>query len=157
MEVATEHSPDDNELFRVTGIRVHDNVIADCTGWTGICFGGYDRDLGFTEDCEFDHNTLVDNEVQIGVQRSRNNRIYANMIIGGETGVEFNEDCSKEDMVNDISGNVSAEIGDEESWSEEYGSSYGDREEIADGFRSLIEDMGSRFVPDEGMMELYRR
>ena len=79
------------------------------------------------------------------------------MIIGGETGVEFNEDCSKEDMVNDISGNVSAEIGDEESWSEEYGSSYGDREEIADGFRSLIEDMGSRFVPDEGMMELYRR
>ena len=157
VEVATEHSPDDNELFRVTGIRVHDNVIADCTGWTGICFGGYDRDLGFTEDCEFDHNTLVDNEVQIGVQRSRNNRIYANMIIGGETGVEFNEDCSKEDMVNDISGNVSAEIGDEESWSEEYGSSYGDREEIADGFRSLIEDMGSRFVPDEEMMELYRR
>ena len=32
VEVATEHSPDDNELFRVTGIRVHDNVIADCTG-----------------------------------------------------------------------------------------------------------------------------
>ncbi len=157
LEVATEHSPDDNELFRVTGIRVHDNVIADCEGWTGICFGGYDRDLGFTEDCEFDHNTLVDNEVQIGVQRSRNNRIYANLIIGGETGVEFNEDCRKEDMTNDISANVSAKIGDKESWSEEYGASYADREEIADEFRSLIEDMGSRFVPDEGMMELYRR
>ena len=156
LEVATEHSPDDNELFRVTGVRVHDNVIADCTGWTGICFGGYDRDLGFTEECEFDHNTLVDNEVQIGVQRSRNNRIYANLIIGGETGVEYNEDCRKEDMVNDIRGNVSAEIGDEESWREEYGASYEDREEIADGFHSRVEEIGSRFVPDEDMMELYR-
>ena len=155
LEVATEHSPDDNELFKVSGVRVHDNVIADCNGWTGICFGGYDKDLGFTEDCEFDHNTLVDNAVQIGVQRSRNNRIHANLIIGGETGVEFNDYCREEDMVNDISGNAAAEIEDEESWDEEYGAYYSDRAKIVSGFRSLIEDTGSRFVPDADMMELY--
>ena len=155
LEVATEHSPDDNELFKVSGVRVHDNVIADCNGWTGICFGGYDKDLGFTEDCEFDHNTLVDNAAQIGVQRSRNNRIHANLIIGGETGVEFNDYCREEDMVNDISGNAAAEIEDEESWDEEYGAYYSDRAKIVSGFRSLIEDTGSRFVPDADMMELY--
>ena len=155
LEVATEHSPDDNELFKVSGVRVHDNVIADCNGWTGICFGGYDKDLGFTEDCEFDHNTLVDNAAQIGVQRSRNNRIHANLIIGGETGVEFNDYCREEDMVNDISGNAAAEIEDEESWDEEYGAYYSDRAKIVNGFRSLIEDTGSRFVPDDNMMELY--
>ena len=155
LEVATEHSPDDNELFKVSGVRVHDNVIADCNGWTGICFGGYDKDLGFTEDCEFDHNTLVDNAAQIGVQRSRNNRIHANLIIGGETGVEFNDYCREEDMVNDISGNAAAEIEDEESWDEEYGVYYSDRAKIVSGFRSLIEDTGSRFVPDDNMMELY--
>ena len=155
LEVATEHSPDDNELFKVSGVRVHDNVIADCNGWTGICFGGYDKDLGFTEDCEFDHNTLVDNAAQIGVQRSRNNRIHANLIIGGETGVEFNDYCSEEDMINDISGNAAAEIEDEESWDEEYGAYYSDRAKIVSGFRSLIEDTGSRFVPDDNMMELY--
>ncbi len=154
LEVATEHSPEDNELFRVSGISVHDNVIADCTGWTGICFGGYDEDLGFTEDCVFNHNTLVDNATQIGVQRSRNNRISENLIIGGETAVEFSEDCRKEDMVNDISGNVLADIDDEEN-TEAYGQVFKGREEAADGFCSLVENCGSRFIPDSSMMELY--
>ena len=154
LEVATEHSPEDNELFRVSGISVHDNVIADCTGWTGICFGGYDEDLGFTEDCVFNHNTLVDNATQIGVQRSRNNRISENLIIGGETAVEFSEDCRKEEMVNDISGNVLADIDDEEN-PEAYGKVFKDREEAAEGFRSLIDNCGSRFIPDSSMMKLY--
>ena len=156
LEVATEHSPEDNELFRVSGVKVHDNVIADCEGWTGICFGGYDKDLGFTENCEFDHNTLADNAVQIGVQRSRDNRVRSNLIIGGETGVEFSEECRKEEMVNDISGNTAAGIEDEESWDDEYGKLYADRKEAADGFKSLIENCGSRFVPGGEMMELYR-
>ena len=156
LEVATEHSPDDNELFRVSGISVHDNVIAHCRGWTGLCFGGYDSDLGFTEACIFDHNTLADNDTQIGVQRSRGNRVFGNLIIGGETAVEFNEGCSMEDMTNDISGNVWAGIGDEESWKAEYGETYPDRSEAADGFHSLIPDIGSRFVPDENMMEIYK-
>ena len=156
LEVATEHSPDDNELFRVSGIDVHDNVIAHCQGWTGLCFGGYDSDLGFTEACIFDHNTLVDNDTQIGVQRSKDNRVFGNLIIGGNTAVEFNEECSTEDMTNDISGNVWAEIGDEESWKAEYGEICSDRLEAADGFYSLIPDIGSRFVPDENMMEIYK-
>ena len=157
LEVATEHSPNDNELFLVSGIRVHDNVIANCCGYTGLCFGGYDKDLGFTEDCEFDHNTLVDNATQIGVQRSRNNLIHANLVVGGEVGVEFSEECRQEDMVNDISGNVAAGIEDEDSWTEEYGAKYSDRTELVDGFRSLIEGVGSRYVPDASLMEVYEQ
>ena len=157
LEVATEHSPQDNELFRVTGVRVHDNVIADCHGWTGLCFGGYDKDLGFTEDCEFDHNTFVDNSCQIGVQRSRNNRIHANLILGGETAVEFSEEVNKEDMVNNIKGNVFADIEDKESWSEEYGKLFSDRNEVADGFQSLIDNIGSDFTPDADVMEIYEK
>ncbi len=156
LEVATEHNPEDNELFRVSGIKVHDNVIADCKGWTGLCFGGYDEDRGFTEECEFHHNTLVDNDTQIGVQKSKNNRIFANLIIGGECGVEFNEYCRREDMINDISGNVCAEIGDEESWKAEYGKVYSDRTEIIEGFHSLLNDIGSRFTPGKDMIEVYK-
>ena len=148
LEVATEHSPDENELFRVSGIHVHDNVIADCTGYAGICFGGYDNDLGFTEGCVFEHNTLVDNSVQIGVQRSKNNRINSNLIIGGEIAVEFNDDLRSEDMINDISGNAFCDIDDEESLTDAFGTVYQDRTKVVDGFRSLIDGVGSRFVPD---------
>ena len=102
-------------------------------------------------------NTLADNSCQIGVQRSRNNRIYANLILGGETGVEFNEDCAAKDMINDISGNAAADLADEESWSPEYGKIYSERMDIADGFRSLLDDVGSRFVPDRNIMEIYKR
>ena len=73
-------------------VSVHDNVIVDCHGWAGIGFGGCEPDLGFTEECEFAYNTLVDNSTQIGVQRSMNNRVYANLILGGETAIEFNDD-----------------------------------------------------------------
>ena len=116
LEVATEHSPEDN----------------------------------------FDHNTLVDNDTQIGIQRSRNNRVYANLILGGGTGVEYSEECREEDMKNEISGNLAAEFEDEDSWDSEFGTYYDDRQEIADGFRSLTDDAGSRFVPDDEMMEIYR-
>ena len=155
LEVATEHSPDENELFRVAGVRVHDNVIADCTGWAGICFGGYDKNLGFTEDCTFEHNTLVDNAVQIGVQRSRDNRISANLIVGGETAVEFNEDCRKKDLINEISGNAFCGIEDIDSRTLEYGKMYENRTEVIEGFRSLLDGTGSGFVPDEDLMKLY--
>ena len=153
LEVATEHSPDENELFRVSGVRVHDNVIADCNGWAGLCFGGYDEDLGFTEDCAFDHNTLVDNELQIAVQRSRNNQVTDNLIIGGKTAVKFSEECKPEDMVNEISRNILAGIR-ENGRNHSYGRILKNREDAADGFRSLIENAGSDFVPDEKMMNL---
>ena len=121
IEVATEHSPDDDPLFRVRGVRVHHNVIADCHGFAGLCFGGYARNLGFTEDCEFDRNTLTGNSVQIAVQRSRNNRIHDNLLLGGGTAVLFNDDCLPEDMVNDISGNICAGAEDADGWREGYG------------------------------------
>lgn len=155
LEVATEHSPKDNELFRVTGIDVHDNVIAGCQGWTGLCFGGYDGDRGFTEGCAFHHNTLADNVTQIAVQRSRDNRVYANLLLGGETAVELSEDCDPEDTVNDISGNAAAGVEDEDSWAEDYGAMYADRSAAADGLRSLLDGVGSRFLPDEAWLEAW--
>ncbi len=72
-----------------------------------------------------------------------------------ETAVEFSEDCRQKDMVNDISGNAFCGIEDEESWTAEYGKMYQDREELIDGFHSQIDDIGSGFVPDEELMELY--
>lgn len=155
LEVGTEHSPNDNDLFRVSGVHVHDNIIADCTGWAGICFGGYEPDLGFTEDCIFERNTLLDNGVQIGVQRSRDNSITGNLIVGGKTAIEYNDDLDEGDMVNDISRNVFCEIEDEDSWSDEYGTMSDNRDEVLDGFRSLVDGVGSSFVPDGEFLELY--
>ena len=156
LEVATEHSPDDNELFRVSGIEVRDNVIADCMGWCGICFGGYDRDLGFTEECIFRNNTLVGNDTQIGVQRSRDNEVCANLIVGGCTGVEFNEDCRKEDLVNKIHDNAACALEEEDSWTDVYGQVFREKAEVIDGFRSLVEGIGSSFVPDKEALALYK-
>ena len=121
IEVATEHSPDDDPLFRVTGVRVHHNVIADCHGFAGLCFGGYARRLGFTEECEFDHNTLIGNAVQIAVQRSRNNRIRRNVLMGGGTAVLYNNDCAPGDPVNRFSDNICVGARDPDGWREEYG------------------------------------
>jgi len=172
LEVATEHSPDDNELFRVSGIKVHDNVVADCKGWTGLCFGGYDKDLGFTENCEFARNTFVDNETQVGVQRSKGNTIHDNLFVGEDSStIEFNYDCREKDMINDFGANTWC-IG--EGTLEDYMDA-GDydievmmpkggldkqkvmhsRSEAIDGFKSLIDGVGSEFVPGEHAMKLY--
>ena len=140
IEVATEHSPEDNPLFRVSGIDVHDNVIADCEGWCGLCFGGYDGTRGFTEDCDFRNNTLIDNSIQIAVQRSKGNRICNNLLVGGETDVEFNSDCAEEDKDNYFDGN---------EWLSE--------EEALDGLRSKIDGVGSSFVPDGQEIDLWRK
>ena len=105
IEVATEHSPDINPLFKVSGIDVHDNEIKNCNGWCGLCFGGYDGTRGFTENCEFHNNTLIDNSTHIVVQRSKGNRIYDNHMVGGDKDIEFSTDCAEEDMVNEFEGN----------------------------------------------------
>lgn len=105
IEVATEQRAEDNELFSVSGIEVHDNVICGCRGWCGIAFGGYDADRGFTENCVFRNNTLIDNGVQIAVQRSRNNRIENNLCIGA-SGVEFSDVIREEDMINQFGANL---------------------------------------------------
>ena len=171
IEVATEHSPDDNPLFKVSGVKVHDNVVADCRGWCGLCFGGYDRNLGFTEDCEFCSNTFVDNGTQIGVQRSKGNRIHDNLLVGGDSTIEFNWDCRQGDLINDFGRNV---------WCLEDGylidmMDYGDddlsalipeesmekqevlniRSQVLDGFASKVDGAGSSFVPDEAAVKVY--
>ena len=147
LEVATEHSPLDNEIFEVSGMKVHDNVIAGCVGWCGICFGGYDADLGFTHDCEFYNNTLVDNDTQFGVQRSYDNKIYNNVVVGGWTAMELSEDIAPEDMDNAFRDNV---------WSVD------DKKEVArsealSGFTSLVEGKGSSYVPADEYIEIYEQ
>lgn len=171
IEVATEHSPDINPLFRVSGVKVHDNVIADCTGWCGLCFGGYDRDLGFTEDCEFYHNTFVDNETQIGVQRSKGNKIHDNLLVGGNSTIDFNGDCRQGDLKNDFGRNVWCL--EEGALEDMMGAGAYDieklipekmmekqevlnmRSQALDGFASKIEGVGSSFVPDNAAVEEY--
>ncbi|MCQ2547047.1 MAG: hypothetical protein MJ161_05835 [Clostridia bacterium] len=173
LEVATEHSPDKNELFKVSGISVHDNVVADCTGWCGLCFGGYDRDLGFTENCQFTNNTFVDNETQVGVQRSSGNLIEGNLFVGESSTIEFNYDCREADIVNDFGANTWCIP---EGTLEDY-MDYGDydlsklmimgalekqevildRNEVIDGFASKVAGAGSEFVPDDEFVELYKK
>ena len=154
IEVATEHSPDDNPLFRVTDVRVHDNVIAGCHGFAGLCFGGYAPDLGFTEFCSFDHNTLADNDVGIAVQRSRNNRIFSNLVLGGGTAVLSGESFPEEDRDNRIEGNAAAGLPNESGWREEFGPLHPDRRDAAEGYRSLLPGIGSSFCPDPETVEL---
>jgi len=96
IEVATEHEPP----YAVTDVYVHDNIVASSGGWAGICFGGYNNRLGYTENCRFENNILFDNKVGIGIQNSRNNVIKGNVIVGGEAAVaydmfEYGSDLSK--------------------------------------------------------------
>ena len=53
-------------------------------------------------------------------------------------------------MINDISGNAFCDTDDEESLTDAFGTVYQDRTKVIDGFRSLIDGVGSGFVPDEG-------
>ena len=53
-------------------------------------------------------------------------------------------------------GNAFCGIEDEESWTVEYGKMYENRTEVIEGFRSLIDGIGSGFVPDGDLMELYK-
>ena len=54
-------------------------------------------------------------------------------------------------------GNVFADIEDKDSWSEEYGKLYPDRNEVADCFYSLIDNIGSDFIPDADIMAIYEK
>lgn len=86
--------------FVIRGNTIHDNIIRECKGFAGLTFGGYDASRGYTIGCHFYRNTLMNNPVQIAVQRSKNNRIYENTIIGGEIMVEYSEEIPKSEMKN---------------------------------------------------------
>ncbi len=89
IEVATEAVSQIYGDFSVSGVKVHDNIIASSQGWTGICFGGYDGNLGYTFDCEIYNNIIYDCAIAFGVQKSFNNVIYNNIIVGGEGAIDF--------------------------------------------------------------------
>lgn len=170
VEVATEHSPIDNSLFHVSGIDVYDNIIANCQGYCGLAFGGYDSTLGLTEDCRFYNNTLIDNPIQLVVQNSARNQIEQNLFVGGETGIEFNTDCEEEYLINDFGKNYFCMDNEIEAlitiepydatqiFSKEVQNQQKivlSREQALDGLRSVIEGAGSTFVPDEAVLLNY--
>lgn len=90
IEVATEHKPP----LVTKDVHVHDNIIASSTGWAGLIFGGYASHLGYTVDCSFKRNILYDNESSIAVQKSKNNIIEKNVIVGGWAAIDFNGDMA---------------------------------------------------------------
>ncbi len=171
IEVATEHSPEDNPLFCVSGIEVHDNIIAKCKGFCGMAFGGYAPDLGFAKNCSFHNNTFIDNPVQIAVQRSANNQIHHNLFVGGDIGIEYNTDCAEADLVNEFGENyfcMEGGIRDLISTGH-YGyalifpramqkrqKKIENRIDMLDGLHSNIDGFGSAFVPDEETVSRYR-
>lgn len=170
IEVATEHSPKDNPLFHVSGVGVHDNIIANCEGYCGLAFGGYDAGLGLTEGCSFRNNTFIDNPVQMVVQRSARNQIHHNLFVGGEVGVEYNTDCAESDLVNEFGENGFCMDGDMEDLlsADPYGTArvfpkamqgrqriIGDRKSALNSLRSGISGLGSAFMPDAAKVSLY--
>ena len=92
-EVATEHTAitaTEIERFVVSGVQVHDNIIASSNGWgPGLVFGGYNSDLGYTKDCVFANNILYGNITGIVVQKSANNTIWGNIISEGGEALGF--------------------------------------------------------------------
>jgi len=91
IEVACERSVNSTTMNTtiVYDVQVHDNIIASTNGWAGLCFGGYDGNLAYTQNCDFYNNIFLGNKIGFGVQKSRNNRIYNNIVMGGELAVEF--------------------------------------------------------------------
>ena len=106
IEVATEHDVSRNELFCVTDVEVYENSISDCTGFAGLCIGGFDSSRGFTVNSDFHDNVLDGNAVQIFIQRSRGNRIVDNVLKNSSETIVFSDAFSPSEMDNEISGNV---------------------------------------------------
>ena len=111
IEIATEHKPP----LVTRDVHVHDNIIANSTGWAGLIFGGYASNLGFTEDCMFENNILYNNDTSIAVQKSQKNTLQNNLIVGGYSALEFNGDMGE---MNDFKENFWAENEEEEDFFE---------------------------------------
>ena len=163
IEIATEHAEADDPRFEVSGMDVHDNVIAGCTGWAGICFGGYDSDLGFTHDCSFHHNTLVDNGVAFAAQRSWGNTLENNLI-SGDAGFEVNALNDDEDYLNDNTFGANCWIGTDNEWMQDMADqsqakaqlTEGEAPDPAQAYASAVEGMGSSFTPAQEYVDLYQ-
>lgn len=169
LEVATEHSPDDNPIFKVSGVDVHDNVVCLCAGNSGLAFGGYDYNLGFTENCNFSNNTFIDNNAAMLIQRSSNNNILNNIVADGDLAFLFNHEVKINDQVNNFKNNVfctNKKINDyfdlagkdidylmNRSLNEQIFES--DRNKVLDDCISLLDNVGSRFNPNKKQLDSY--
>jgi len=91
IEVASECPVTSSTMNKsvVCNVQVHDNIVIGSSGWTGLCFGSYEGNLAYTQDCGFYNNIFYGNKVGIGVQKSRKNKIYGNIIMGGVQAIEY--------------------------------------------------------------------
>lgn len=137
IEVATEHREVDNPLFQVSGVGVHDNIVANCEGYCGLAFGGYNEALGYTRNCTFYNNTLIKNGIQIIVQKSEANRVHHNLFIGGETEIAYADGFSAEEYPN---------VFEENKWI---------HEETKDVFAMTSDGYGADFSPEIDLIHLY--
>lgn len=171
MEVATEHSPDDNKLFKVGNVIAHDNVVCGCIGYSGLGFGGYAKNLGFTEECNFYSNTFIDNNIGMIVQRTRENNIKNNIFIGGQLGIEFNHDVRVEDQVNNFDNNIFCTDKEVKDYFDLAGKDLNylmknnldrqlfttNRNEVIADFVSCKEGIGSNYIPSDIQKESYKK
>lgn len=162
IEVATEHSPDDNELFKVGNIDVHDNVVCNCMGYSGLAIGGYAKNLGFTENCNFYNNTFIDNNIGMIIQRTKDNNIKNNIFVGGNLGIEFNHDVLIQDQVNNFDNNIFCTNINIDDYFDLAGKDINylmknnltkqlfiiNRNEIIHNYKSLKDDSGSSYLPN---------
>lgn len=171
LEVATEHSPDDNPIFKVSGVSVHDNVVCSCAGNSGLAFGGYDYNLGFTENCNFSNNTFIDCNAGMLIQRSKNNIIENNIIADGNCGFLFNHEVLIQDQVNNFKNNVFCTDKTVEDYFDLDGKDINylmnnsftsqvfesDRNKVLDDCISKLENIGSRYNPNQDQVDSYRK
>lgn len=171
IEVATEHSPDDNELFKVGNVDVYNNVVCSCVGYSGLGFGGYAKNLGFTEECNFYNNTFIDNNIGMIVQRTKNNNIKNNIFVGGELGIEFNHEVLLQDQVNNFENNLFCTKKEVDDYFDLNGKDLNclmknhlnkqifiqDREEILDNYKSKKDGVGSVYSPTNDEIDNYHR
>ena len=156
LEVATEHSPDDNELFKVSGIHAHDNVIADCTGWSGITFGGYEKTLVLPK-IVYLIITLW-SIISLRLSYSATGKTGSAPTLSSAERMEFSLSLQAGKKA---WSTRSAEMLPPKSQTRNPGPKSTEHsiptdQKQPDGFRSLIEDTGSRFVPDEEQIRIYK-
>lgn len=106
IEVATEHDVSENELFCVTDVEVYENTISGCSGFAGLCIGGYDSNRGYTINSYFHDNVLDGNAIQIFIQRSRGNRISDNVMKNSDETIVYSDAFPPSEMDNEVEGNV---------------------------------------------------
>lgn len=171
IEVSTEHSPNDNEIFKVKGMNVHDNVVCGCVGYSGLAIGGYAKNLGFTENCNFYNNSFIDNNIGMIVQRCKNNNIKNNIIVGGQYGIEFNHEVLIEDQVNNYDNNVFCTNKSIDAYFDLGGKDLdylmgnnlkkqiftNDRSKIINSFESVNSENGSKYLPSEELVDSYEK